>query len=165
MPVPTLEQVELAEETYEFLMEHPDAHDQDTWMSDKVDAKGRPDPLDVVDCGVTGCYAGWAAVFAGHKLVLMPSRLVRLADDQETIFGTAVSRLLGIPDYDTYPLSHPFDGGLTFDQIGAFVHTMRECYERGIDIDTVYLTKMGAQPVEDAVLLDTLQAWRDGVYG
>lgn len=46
----------------EFIQDHPDAHNQSTWI-------GRSNSYNDFSCGTTGCIAGWAALQNGWRPV------------------------------------------------------------------------------------------------
>ena len=62
-PKPNLELLDKLEKQ---LVEHPEKHDQDWWISDYGrDERGRL----TIDCGTTLCAAGWAATLAGCEWI------------------------------------------------------------------------------------------------
>lgn len=64
--------VELLERTLEYVIAHPDEHDQNTWRS-------------VLSCGTTMCFAGHAATLAGGSWVTIEDHwygLIPEADDE-----------------------------------------------------------------------------------
>jgi hypothetical protein len=105
----TPEQVARAYELLDFLKEHPDEHDQASWIGYWGDAFALKTPVNAAralnERGTTACVAGWTCLLAGDEFVdiervafpggtaLVPARACSLlgldADEAQALFYVA----------------------------------------------------------------------------
>lgn len=129
----TMEAVELAERTLDFILDNPGAHDQLNWLVPGYDADERVtvdfiDPGEVdtaINCGVKACFAGWLAVQDGKTIYVADGFGDGLREyvDGKLIELWACDRL-GLPRMEL-DAAHPFGGSTTMTELIAWVRAMR----------------------------------------
>jgi hypothetical protein len=96
----TVEEARRAYATLDFIEDHPDKHNQHTWVNRGIEANpiGSIDLHGVMEsCGTTACYAGWTVLLNGESI-----------SGSNTVNGTVYLRAL-----DLLGLT-PFEGHILF---------------------------------------------------
>lgn len=141
MPVPTIEAVETAEATLEFIKEHDRLWNQTEWMFGPLPVIRRGLQLEeAVECGTACCFAGWYALVEGRKIVQPgPSRATYVEVEVGNLVDLIelrayVDQRLGLPSFNWWAGNHPFDAGNTLPMLEQWVALLRESAENGEDV-------------------------------
>lgn len=130
---PTAEQVKNAETTLAYVLAHRDAIDMNVWLEAANSSYG-VDLGHAESCGTTGCFAGWGALLAGHKVkTYCGVVVVDTRDDNYEIaeWGTGhygVSQYYGTG-------SHLFAHNNTMQDMCDWVRAIRVAHEQNIPAD------------------------------
>lgn len=135
--MPNLEQVELAERVLAFIETNPSNWDQEIYLDTGRglwdDApEGAPPLLTVeqeLNCGTSGCFAGWLAVFDGAQLARGPQIAV-MRDGRPIEIDTWGIELLDLPPWEGPRYDdHLFTALNTMDDLRRHVADLRARYK------------------------------------
>lgn len=139
-PVPTLENVELAEKVLSFIREHEHRWEQGTVLMVPGSAGYELAQLDLataLDCGTCACMAGWTPLVAG-KTIERSSWGMTWTGHRPRVDGEALtdwsSAALGLKNWGEALEPHPFDGGNNLEELTHWVAAIRVAYEDQIPV-------------------------------
>lgn len=126
--MPTIAQVEEMERVLEFIEAHQENWEQRFWVSD--DSSVVQSPESALECGTACCFAGWAALLAGERLVhgWRVDQMYRNEDGLlcDITIPQWASEHLGLPGFDGDPDgAHLFKTTNTLDDLRLQVKQYR----------------------------------------
>lgn len=132
-PIPTLENVELAEKVVAFLRANPDL-----WEQGNVLTSNSPGRLDqAIRCGTAGCVAGWAPLLDGKRIWNYH------VESNGYLYGTLTewsACALGLVDWHVAmdeDERHMFDADNTIEDLELWTVRIRSAYEAGTPVEAV----------------------------
>ena len=140
--MPTLEQVELAEKTLDFIKKHHASWDQHNfvrwmgWLRPGVDGGdwdamlAHPDPEKALACGTAACYAGWLAIIDHQPFESGSGTNVKISGGGWMSLSDWGCKRLDLPYWDGGDRSnHLFADENEIDDLERHVATLRDRYE------------------------------------